>query len=755
MNYFTRTHHQTLQFLRQLAEITIARGGKPQVGGFRYDAQQNQIQSLGINSSPGEQTSVQTMLYAAQARQNGLDLDDTAIRNWLTAFTDGRLSDAEINGVLQTATRNQLGQFHLYEQLRAHLLSEAYHRKTLAGLAAEGRPIVPPAQQWDLFQRLNRRAVADAYAVNVSEFIAQTSPSPSLDEIRRVYEEGKTRFPDDQSPLPAFRRPHTANIQFVAGSLEEFIEREIASLSEEQLRAEYQRRLQGGDFRMPEPPAAPTPPAAPEPPAEPTDPAEPTTPADPAETAAPGPAAPTQPAESGDDPQSADDPQPQQQPSDDQVPDDQVPDDQVPDDQVPEDQAPNDQASGEPTAGEQSAAPRPGRPVRSPGQGKAIQLTAFRAQDEALPVVDEPVVDEPVPAEPAAGEPATAQAPLDGPATGERAANEPPATEPATSKPADGEPTRTQTFEDVRDEIARSLARQPAMAKLDAAINEIETIMRDHFTEVAIAGPNVERRPAQPDLAALAEQRGLSYTETGMVDARQIQEFPIARSFGAGAGMQRGNPFLQTMFIERPPLLSPVRTLDPQADRTYVSWKVQEREASIPTLEEVRDEVILAIRTAEARRLARAEAERLAAQFNKSTQPAGELIPEDRASQFFESLGPFSWMNSFGFGMQAFMGNVPELDQVGEAFMRQVFTSEQGHWGAAPNAPETVYYVVRPTEFSPSTDELYQRFAQLIQRLQASTLAVEEVQRIRDSHYEALEKRIGFQWNEAALQSPN
>jgi len=97
------------------------------------------------------------------------------------------------------------------------------------------------------------------------------------------------------------------------------------------------------------------------------------------------------------------------------------------------------------------------------------------------------------------------------------------------------------------------------------------------------------------------------------------------------------------------------------------------------------------------------------------------------------------------------MGNVPELDRVGEAFMRQVFTSEREQWGVAPNAPETVFYVVRPTEFSPSTDELYQRFSQMIQRFQASTLAVQEVIQVRDGFYEALDKKTGFKWNEEAL----
>ncbi|RPI79337.1 MAG: hypothetical protein EHM42_12830, partial [Planctomycetaceae bacterium] len=105
----------------------------------------------------------------------------------------------------------------------------------------------------------------------------------------RVFNEGKERFPDEQSPLPAFRRPYVANFEVLSGSLEEFIGREIATLTEEQLRAEYQRRLDGGDFKMPElPPDEP----APTDPATPADPAVPP----PADSEQPAPADPTTPA---------------------------------------------------------------------------------------------------------------------------------------------------------------------------------------------------------------------------------------------------------------------------------------------------------------------------------------------------------------------------------------------------------------------------------------------------------------------------
>ena len=738
VGYFTRAHYMMVQSLAQLAEITISKGGTPRVANFQYNEQAKQIANLGINSQPSDATSVRTMMFAAEAKKAGLDLDDTAIQSWLAAYTDGRLSDAEINGVLANATRNQMGQFQLYEQVRTHLLSEAFQRQAMSGLAVNNRPIVTPAQQWELFLRLNRQAKADAFAVPVADFVAQTSDKPPATEINRVYQEGKDRFPDEQSSLPAFRRPYTANFEILTGSLEEFIQRELPNFSEEQLRQEYQRRLDGGDFKMPELP--PEEPAPAEPADKPADaPAE--KPADaPAEKPADAPA--DKPAEPADKPADA----PAEKPAE-----------------------PADKPADEPADKPAEPADKPAEPADKPADEpapkpeengaiapKAVMLVAAKAQESADPAKPDAPAEKPAdaPAEKPADAPA--EKPADAPAEKPADAPADKPTDAPAEKPADAAAEtpapKLRPFEDVRDEVARSLALPPAREKLDRAITEVDKVMRSYFNAKAIAGNDPAKQPARPDLKKLAEGVGMTHSETGLRDARQVQDLPIARSFGLGSGMQRGNGFLQTMYIDQPPAFSPLRTVDDQAGASFVSWKTEEKAASIPTLNEATDEVIAAIRFAEARKLAKAYAEKMAAEFNKSDKPVAELVTENQKPLLFENLGPFSWMNSFGFGMQAFIGNVPQLDNVGEDFMRAVFTGEPNRWGVAPNMSESVYYAVRPTEFSPSTEELHSRFTQLIQRLQASSLAVEEVVKIRDGYYEALDKKTGFKWNETALE---
>lgn len=738
VNYFTRNHFATVQFLRELAETTIANGGAPKVADFQYDPQSRMIRSLGINDQPGDQTSVRTMMFAAEAKKAGLELGDPEIQGWLSNFTDGKLSDSQINGILAASSRNQVGQVQLYDQLRQHLLAQAYQRQVLAGLTAGGMPITPPAQQWELFLKLNRRAVADAYGVNVADFIEKTNAKPSEKAINEMYKEGRERFPNIESPDAAFRRPYTAKFEYLAGSLDAFIDREVSGITEDQLRAEYQRRLEGGDFKLPEQPATEQP-ATEQPPATTEEAAAPT------EEAA---AAATEPAEMAEaTAEASDTPPADSAPAEPETPaEPKAPaETDAPAVDAPEIKPP---ATDAPAAGDSSG-------VMNREEG--VRLVAMRAQEpdgeaqaseESAPATEAAPAEEPKPAEAAPAAADKPEAPAETPATDTEEPADAPVEEPTDAPEA----PKVESFESVKDEIARSLAEGPAIAKLDAAVTEVNKVMRTYFNARAIAGGKADAAPKRPDLKALAEKLGMKHVVTGMMDGRDVQEDPIAQSYGVGSMMQRGEPFVQTMYVTRPPLFTPTRTVDDQARVSYVSWKTDEKEEYIPELKEIREEVITAIRMVEARKLARAEADRLAKLFAGSDKPAKELVPAERASQFFESLGPFSWMNSLGFGMRAFMGNVEELDRVGDAFMRQVFMSERGKWGVAPNMPETVYYVVRPTEFSPSTDELYQRFTQAAQRMQTMSLAVEQALRIRDGHYEALDERVGFEWNEKALE---
>ena len=265
--------------------------------------------------------------------------------------------------------------------------------------------------------------------------------------------------------------------------------------------------------------------------------------------------------------------------------------------------------------------------------------------------------------------------------------------------------------------------------------------MRRYFTSYAIWEGNSRADkdkagdpPARPDLEAMADKYGFEVIEIGPIDAESVdpsnEDLPIARSFGLGPGRgQRGFPFRYEMFgilqQNRPgqPLFAPLRTIDEETRRIYITWKVAETEPITPELDEVRDEVIDYVRQQEAIQLATAEAERLVNQINDSDATLESVVPEDRKeNHYYTGLGPFSYLRTVG-QFQLSIGNVPELDSVGEDFMKAVFSSEVGQANFATNNPKRAVYVVVPTRFDPTLDELKRQFREPFNRQRAAMVA--------------------------------
>jgi hypothetical protein len=153
--------------------------------------------------------------------------------------------------------------------------------------------------------------------------------------------------------------------------------------------------------------------------------------------------------------------------------------------------------------------------------------------------------------------------------------------------------------------------------------------------------------------------------------------------------------------------------------------------------------VVLAVRKKEARKLAQEAAEQLAKLANEASDKSlVDLIPADKRENLQENLGPFSWMDSFGF-QGATIGNVPELDSVGPTFMEAAFNSPVGQYSAALNQPGRVVYVVKPTKFEPSLDELRRQFKEPTNRMMAMMVG-NDAGEIINSFYESVDEKTGF-----------
>ena len=793
---FTRNHNSTVRFLRELAEETIRRGGSPRTPGFVYNSQAKQVQRTGIDENPSPFATVRTLQFSSEAEKAGFVLDDTAVDAWLQQYTDGTMSDAEINSLIFKSSNNSMGMSHLREQLRAQLTAQLYQRGAGAGIVtSQQMPLVTPAQQWTNFLKLNRKATVDAYGVLVQDYYEETDANPTAANIQAVYTEGKDRYPNSELPTPGYKRRETATFEYLVSDLQTFLDEEVAKLSEEEIRAEYDRQVKGGAFQMPENSVedllkqaeetkakieaeAAAKKAAEEEAADEKETDKPDEkPADakpemkePAENADPKPAADdAKPAKDADakpaDDKKAEAKKTAEAPAAAKV--------EMKKDAEPTVAATPAKSDAKPNKPEQKKAPAAKKPKKkkertplSDADAKAAkeQVDSFLKEIESVkeelkePAADQSRVsssngvrlvlfqdDEKEKADAEDTEPEVADdtKPADDKKADEPKADEAPAED---AKPEEKPAPKVEKFEDVRKQVAESMVREKASTRSREAVAKVMDAMRRYSTQRMIS--EGDEMPAQPDLKKLADELGLKYAKIGPHDIVSLKDEPIAQSVEMRSAMTRNAPpFTAMMYgvesqgIPKKELFSPLGTVD-FSNRTYVSWKTEEKEAYTPELEECRDEVIKSIRMNEARDLARAAADKLVERV-AAGESLDEVIPEEKKFNYKKDLGPFSWMNSFGF-QGATLGNVPQLDSVGEEFMGKVFSTKPGELGVAANLPERAVYIVKPKEFQPSVDELREQFKQPMARMMTMTLGSEDAGSIYQGFYEEMDERTGF-----------
>ncbi len=282
---FQRNHSLTVQFLERIAMLVLSRNGAPKVPGFAADARGFR---LGIET-PDERNletyAIRTFLLNEEARRMGLELDDQSVEEWLNLYFDNNVTQKEVADLLRELAQSQFGKNQLYSQLKLELQADLVMRAANLGLAGRsynfpGGPITitPPAAAWKNYLKLNENATVAVYPFLVDDYIAETPETFPENEIAATFGKYKDRLAFSDSPEPGFRRRFASDLEVVTASFDDFFEKAKAEVTEEQLKAEYEKRVAEGRFDVKEttPPAS-TPPAETPPadkPAETTPPAE-------------------------------------------------------------------------------------------------------------------------------------------------------------------------------------------------------------------------------------------------------------------------------------------------------------------------------------------------------------------------------------------------------------------------------------------------------------------------------------------------
>ncbi|HRX79774.1 MAG TPA: hypothetical protein P5307_11975 [Pirellulaceae bacterium] len=725
-------HNMAVEFLSEVVQETVRREGTPKGPGVFRD--QFGRYNPGITVAENDETIVQKMLLAAKAESLGVRVDNEAVKAFLKQLSDGELNDNDLGVIYNKTINGRMTQQHLMDQLQHELLAQQMLMMTRAGLF-----VVPPREAWGFHNRMRRRVQTEMVALSVDSFKDKVTKTPTEAEIKKLYDEGKDRFPNPYSPEPGFMRRHKIAFEYVRADSGKLQEEEAAkikdTITDEDIEKHYEEnkeRYRVIDLPEEEPQADP-PASTPETPKEGSE--QPAAQETRKEDAAPTPPAEETPATPAD----------------------------KPTEPAPATEAPAEPKAEENCSPQDEAAAETAEPAATPETPTPTEPTPPAAADPPAPATEGPAVatDE----TPQASPPATAvpeasatETPAAETPAAETPAAETPATEPAdTPAPADKpEEPRYKPLDDklraeIRDEIAADRSRQPAQERLDKSLDEIKAAIDAYGRQIRRSDISKTAPKSTPvDYEALAAERGFTAGKIDPTDALGIEEYELGKAYEmtfTSWPPQRVS-FAQMAYGQEAPPYRAARIKSAELDVEFLYWKVAEEKAFVPELKDIRDEVIDTWKRREAFVIAKAEAEKLAKQA-AGDKPLGESLSSHDGLEIIQPA-PFSWMSTgttpFGGAGAPTLSQVDGVEAAGNEFMRSVFRLKQGEVGVAVDQPEKMVYVVRIAAETPSEDMLKEQFLASGVTPEMSQIAFVEIEDVWQNWYKDLEKEMNVKW---------
>lgn len=276
-------------------------------------------------------------------------------------------------------------------------------------------------------------------------------------------------------------------------------------------------------------------------------------------------------------------------------------------------------------------------------------------------------------------------------------------------------PQLTDPFTLVRDTIARSLAREQALAEVaelfgslrDTAIAPFSEKYGEALDANAEAKQNnqpLRELPAPGDaLKGAAAKAGLAFERTPMLDRELAGSYGQIGGARAGGTMFTGGmSFSEELFDHKRGLYEEFELTDDLSGRRFLVWKTADQPARTPKLEEVRGEVVASLKLEKARGLA----EKAATAFAESVRGAGgELakVAGDRTvitTAAVPKLQAGAMLNPFQ-PEPARPSEILQIPDASPALHKALFALEPGKVAVEPNLSKTVYYVLTLNERTP------------------------------------------------------
>jgi len=638
------------------------------------DAPELRVQPLLGPDTPQQQIElsvVRTKLLAEAARDAGMKVSDDALLQYLNELGRRNVSPEKMREMLKNTQVGgaRVSTDYVLDALREEMLAHNY--RISHEFAVE---TVTPQQRWNDWKRVNDRVVIEAAAVPAEMYLADVK-EPTEAELTAFFDKYKEReaVPDFNgstelpSATPGFRIPRKIDVQFIQASYDDFLTKAEAKITDEEVAKYYEEhkdlfpKLNTGGLEEPgqkkdadkkEAPAA-----------KPADTDKDKKPAEPAEKK-------TESAKKVESPPASTDGKPDAKSSD---------------------------------AKKSSSRTNPARSV--------FRLTAFAEDSEKdgkSEKAAEKSSDAPA-AKSSAGEAKPATSSPAPPAGTPDASKSAPAGPAAPKKPAEYQP-----LSEVKDEIRKRLAEGKVAEELSKLIDGIQSGLDSEFKKWRYSDnqmDNLEKKelPAPPksltDFAAIAQKNGLKDGKTGPKNVLELRETPVGRSSAIDANRTLLSLLFQGRDLE---MYEPVKTVDIDGNR-FIAMKIGDTPGKVPTLAEVKEEVVKTWKKQQAEELAKKHAEEFAKKAEEAKTPLASFFADNKSIKVIRT-DPFSELTggeaSFAGGQmqqQPYRFSQPsDIVAPGPDFLRGVFNLKDGQVGILQNNDHSIAYVVRVVEHQPN-----------------------------------------------------
>ena len=341
-------------------------------------------------------------------------------------------------------------------------------------------------------------------------------------------------------------------------------------------------------------------------------------------------------------------------------------------------------------------------------------------------------------------------------------ATEKSATTPATSPAAAAlttpvaepkyKPLDDKLKEEIREELAGQKAMQAAQKRLSDGFEEISRAIEKYSRDRRSAEVTKKAPPIAPDLPKLAEKHNMTIGTTALADPTQIQETELGKTRGFTRTSTDPIPFHVIAYLDGIPEWTPsiIRGTreNNNFDVLFMYWKTKEEPPVVPTLKDIREEVVDAWKTQQAVTVAEEEAKRLAETAKQSGQKLKEVFANKKDLKVADT-NQFTWMTR---GFVPGMGGVPQLSAVdsvenpGQDFMKAIFKLKVGQVGTAMNQPKSIVYVVRIDSELPSEEVLREQFLQSGNSFDLRQIAVTDRMELREFWFQSIRKDMNVKW---------